>query len=309
MHRRRLIRCLTLFAATLAVAHAADRPEVGFADGRIFPESLTSTKDGTLYIGSMELGSVYRAMPSASTASVWIPPHSHGLQNVLGVLADEASGTLWVCSATLKPGQAPSGETSLNAFALADGAFKKTYPLPGNGLCNDTAVAADGTAYVTDTLGARVLRLKKGAAALEEWVADKALLATADGLALLGDGALYVNAISKGTIVRIPIKGDGSAGPLTPVDLPSLGRPDGMRSVGSRTLVVADGGGRLVEVTVNGAKGDVRILKEGLVGGPVGVTVAGGMAYVVEGQLNLRADPSRDPGKFRVTGVPYQAPR
>ena len=43
-----------LLIATVGLAcvlHAADRPEITFADGRIFPESLTSTKDGTLYIG------------------------------------------------------------------------------------------------------------------------------------------------------------------------------------------------------------------------------------------------------------------
>jgi len=39
----------------------------------------------------------------------------------------------------------------------------------------------------------------------------------------------------------------------------------------------------------------------------VAVTVAGGMAYVVEGKLNLRNDPSKDPGPFRVIGVPYQS--
>jgi len=304
--RPQIFLSVIVCAMTLAVAQAADRTEIGFADGRIFPESLTSTPDGTLYIGSMELGSVYRATPSSTSASVWIPPHSHGLQSVLGVLADQASGTLWVCSGILKPGQPPGGETSLNAFALSDGAFKQTYPLPGNGLCNDIAVSA-GNTYITDTLGARVLRLKKGATTLEEWAVDKTLLATADGLAFLGDGALYVNSVGKGTIVQIPINPDGSAGRLTQLDLPLLGRPDGMRPVGANKLIVADGGGRLLEVTVSGTKGEVKVLKEGLAGGPVAVTVAGGMAYVVEGKLNLRNDPSKDPGPFRVIGVPYQA--
>jgi hypothetical protein len=33
------------------------------------------------------------------------------------------------------------------------------------------------------------------------------------------------------------------------------------------------------------------------------------MVYVVEGQLNLRGDLSKDPGPFRIIGVPYQAPK
>jgi hypothetical protein len=39
-------------------------------------------------------------------------------------------------------------------------------------LCNDMVVAADGTVYVTDTLSGRILRLKKGASALETWATD-----------------------------------------------------------------------------------------------------------------------------------------
>ena len=60
---------LAVSAVILAVVQAADRTEIGFADGRVFPESLTSTPDGTLSIGSMELGSVYRATPRAGKHS------------------------------------------------------------------------------------------------------------------------------------------------------------------------------------------------------------------------------------------------
>ena len=70
---------------------AADRTEITFADARIFPESLTSTKDGTLFFGSLGQDSVYRATPSSSKAEVWIQPKANGLSTVLGVLADEDS--------------------------------------------------------------------------------------------------------------------------------------------------------------------------------------------------------------------------
>jgi len=55
-----------------------------------------------------------------------------------------------------------SGETALKAFTLKNAALKASYPFPGNGACNDIAVAPDGTVYATDTSGGRVLRLKKG---------------------------------------------------------------------------------------------------------------------------------------------------
>ena len=50
---RRPLAIVTIVAAALGVAHAADRAEIRFADGRIFPESVTSTRDGTIYAGSL----------------------------------------------------------------------------------------------------------------------------------------------------------------------------------------------------------------------------------------------------------------
>lgn len=119
------------FAGLLFVAvRAADRTEVGFAGGRIFPESITSTRNGTLIIGSLGLDSVYRALPDSTRAESWIAPKSNGLQNVLGVYADEAANILWVCtSASGGRGGAPVvGETAVKSFDLSSGAFKASYP-------------------------------------------------------------------------------------------------------------------------------------------------------------------------------------
>ena len=145
MQRRALIGAAIV--AAVCGLQAADRPEITFTDGRIFPESLTSTKNGTLYIGSLGQDSVYRATGKEEKASVWIQPKSNGLQTVLGVFADEPAGVLWVCaSAGGGRGGAPVvGETAMKAFSLKDASFKASYPFPGNGVCNDMAVAKDGT--------------------------------------------------------------------------------------------------------------------------------------------------------------------
>src|SRR5262245_15423228 len=233
----RIATALLVLGVTLA-AQAGARTEITFADGRIFPESVTSTTDGTLYFGSLGLDSVYRATPKSSRAEVWIQPKSNGLQSVTGVLADEPAGVLWVCaSATGGRGGAPVvGETALKAFNLKDASFKASYAFPGNGFCNDMAAAPDGTVYVTDTTGARVLRLKKNAAALDVWAADKALLNTADGIAILADGAVYVNSVGQHFLARIPVNADGSAGTIAKLETSMpIRQPDGMRSVGRNT--------------------------------------------------------------------------
>jgi sugar lactone lactonase YvrE len=303
--------CVTgTFACIIAlscIVQAADRSTITFADGRIFPESLTSTKNGDIYFGALGQNAVYRAAKGSSVATAWIKPKTGDLQQVLGVFADEKAGVLWVCSsATGGRGGAPYvGDTTLKSFALKDASLKGSYTFPGNGFCNDIAVAKDGTVYAADTTQGRVLRLKKGSSTLDVWANDAMQLAGADGVALLGDGNLYVNSVTQSTLMRIPVKADGSAGPIEKLQ-PSqaLMGPDGMRSVGSRTLLLVEGG-RLDEVTITGNKAEVKVLKDGMPG-ITAVTLVGNTAYVSEARLNARTG-TADPGPFRALSVPYKA--
>jgi hypothetical protein len=144
MHRRSpTFAILTALIGLACFDQAADRTDITFADGRIFPESLTSTKNGAVYVGSLGQDSVYRAAPKASTAETWIKPKTNGLQTVLGVFADEPAGVLWVCASASggRGGEPVVGEMALKAFNLKDGSFKASYAFPGSGLCNDVAVA------------------------------------------------------------------------------------------------------------------------------------------------------------------------
>ena len=102
----------------------------------------------------MAKGTIYRAAPGAAQAEPWILASATGLTNVLGVLADDKSNTLWVCqNATGGRGGAPvAGQTALRSFDLKSGAAKGTYPFPPNSrICNDIAVSADGTAYASES--------------------------------------------------------------------------------------------------------------------------------------------------------------
>src|ERR1035438_491893 len=171
-----------------ASAYAAPITEITLPGTRVFPESITSTSDGTLIVGSLGHGNVSRIAPGSAMAEEWIKPGTGGLNNVLGVFADEKAKTLWVCSNNLEnKGEA----TSAKAFDLKTGAPKGTYQLPGDGtLCNDIAVAADGTAYFTDTRQGSVVMLKPGGKELEI-AAKNPLLAGADGLAFGDKTILY----------------------------------------------------------------------------------------------------------------------
>lgn len=298
--------------ATASAALAAERTQITVKDTGEFPESITSTKDGAVIFGSISKGIIYKAAPGSATAEPWIQPASGNLKNVLGVFADERARTLWVCSIVRPvPGQPePAPDTALKSFNLKTGAFKKSYDFPDHkGVCNDIAVAKDGTIYATETGDGKVLRLKPGASKLEVWASDP-LLASADGIAVLADGAIYVNGVRTGNLVRIAVKPDGSAGTMMKLETSRpLSRPDGMRSVGPNTILLAEGEGRADEVVVNGEKAEIKTLRGDFKDQPTAVTLVGKTVFVLEAKLNYLNDEKlkgQDPGPFRATAVPYQ---
>lgn len=271
---------LTSFAS---LARAQNRAEVTINDTGVVAENLTSSRDGTVYFGSMSKGTIYRAAPGAAKAEPWILASTAGLTRVLGVLADDKTNTLWVCQNATdgRDGTPVTGQTALRSFDLKSGAAKGTYPFPpSSGICNDIALSGDGTAYVSESFGGRVHRLKPGATALEVWKSDEQLNII-DGLALLADGSLYVNNFATGKLFRIPVNPDGSAGTIVPIEtsLP-LVRPDGLRSVGPRTLLQAEQQGRVAELTISGDSAKVHVVQDGLTRAS-GVTVVGNTAFVL----------------------------
>ena len=269
--------------ASIARVPALARTQIAPEDTAVSPENITSSRDGTVYFGSMTKGTIYRAVPGAARAEPWILASTAGLTRVLGVLADDESNMLWVCqNATTGTGGAPVvGQPALRAFDLTSGAAKGTYPFPPNSrICNDIAVSSDGTAYVSESYGGRVHRLKRGATALDVWASDSALNVV-DGLAFLADGSLYVNNIATGKLYRIPVKSDGSAGAIVPIETSMpLGRPDGLRTASPRTLIQAEQAGRVTELTIDGDRAEVRVVRDGLTR-PSGVTILGDSAIVL----------------------------
>jgi len=279
----RLLLAVAAVASLSALVRAQDRKEVTINDTGTQAENLTSSQDGSVYFGSTAKGTIYRAAPGASQAEPWIQASAAGLTNVLGVLADDKTNTLWVCqNNTGGRGGAPVvGQTALRSFDLKSGAAKATYPFPTNGgVCNDMAVAGNGTVYVTESFSNRIHRLKPGATALDIWLTDPKF-AGIDGVALLADGAVYVNTFFAGEVFRIPVNPDGSAGTMLKIETSMpLTRPDGLRTVGPQTLIQAEGGGRVAELTIKDNRAEVRVLREGLTGA-TGVTVAGDTALVL----------------------------
>jgi sugar lactone lactonase YvrE len=303
--------CTAGFLLMLAgVAHAQTTP-AGVPD-KSFPESVTSTRDGTLYVGSFNLGGVVKVAPGGK-AEQFIKPGAADSRSVLGVLADEPRSTLYVCSNDISgfgvPGPSDVKGAWLKMFDLATGAPKGSFALKGPAsLYNDIAVGADGTAYVSDSLAPYVYSLKPGGTELEVWATDPVLAPAKDGVGLDGiavgaDGNLYVTTFIPAKLFRIAAS-SGKAGAITELK-PSrpLALADALRASGDGFLLI-EGSGKLDKVTVKGNDADIATIADGLAE-PVSVTQVGNTGWVAEGKLSyiIGDNKGKDPGPFAIKPV------
>jgi hypothetical protein len=313
----RKIGTLALSVVTAAVAGCASMapslppapPQIVVDGERVFPESMTSSADGSVFFGSIGNKMIYRAAPGADKAEPFVQPGTDSVQSTFGVFADSKTNTLWACSNLLGPPGGPPA--TLYAFDLKTGAPKGHYPFVTKGaLCNDIATTADGTAFATDTNNMQVEVLKKGAAALAVWVGADGSLGkrggAVDGLSVLGHRVI-INELAASKLFSVDINQDGSAG--TPVEVTldhPISRPDGMRTFGKSAVLIVEGGegGKLEKVTFDGNNGKVELIKQGYPDGPVAVTVVGTTAYVCEGQLGAMM---RRPGTAAPEPKPFKA--
>jgi sugar lactone lactonase YvrE len=301
--------CTTILTLGAASVHAAPPvTEITLPGSRLYTESITSTKDGTLILGSLGKGNVSRIAPGTTNVVEWIKPGTNGLNQVFGVYADEKFNNLWVCSD--RTGDAGGEAPAVKSFDLKTGAPKGSYPLPGDKqFCNDIAVADDGTAYITDTGQALVFMLKPGAKELEIAAKDP-LLEGADGLAFGERGVLYVNSVTKNKLLRVDLGPDGKSKSVTELKLSKpIGGPDGMRAIGKNRLLMAENAGNMDVITFSGPGGkqaDINTIKSGLESTPA-VTATRGMAWIAEGKLNYLDDPNlkdKNPDPFKMYAVP-----
>jgi hypothetical protein len=299
-------------------AVAASGETIVLPGTRAFPESVTASKDGTLYIGSLAEGGVARALPGSNAAEPWIKPAAFGTASILGVLADDGSQTLWVCSNDMSASgvTVPRGSpgSALKGFDLKTGEGKVSAEFPNTpALCNDIAVGNDGSVYVTNTARPEILRLNPKTQQLEVWFTDPALQpppgqAGLDGIVFGSDGNLYVDRYTPADLFRINVR-DGKPTGFTKL---RTSRPlvltDALRDVGPHTFLLVEGGGRLDSVVIAGERADVQTLRDGLIV-PTGVTAVGHTAWVSEGQLSILFDPVKKGTQpqlpFRLYAVPF----
>ncbi len=284
-----------------------------------FPESITSTSDGLLFVGRLGDGGIVRVKPRTAESTVFVQPGALGSRSILGVFADEASNTLWACSNDLSalggPATGPETGSALKGFDLKTGLGKRSVSLPGShAFCNDITVDGKGSVYVTDSANPSILRLSPGAATFEVFAQDPAFSPPQggfgpDGIAFGSDGNLYVTTYTVGELVRVEVK-DGRPGRITTLSgTRHLQFPDALRALGNNRFLLIEGSGSLDRVVIRGDAFVVTPIHGGFAT-PTSVARIGTTAWVSEGQLAFFFDHSTKDASpslpFRIYAVPLR---
>src|SRR5258708_247422 len=271
-----------IIAGCLMASNAFAAPAlISLPGDRVFPENITSAKDGTIYVGSLGSGGIFRIKPGATKADLWIKPGAFGSRSIFGVLADEQSDTLWTCSNDMSAlgiviARTENGSV-LKVFDLKTGQGKGCAKLSADHtFCNDIAIGPDGSAFVTNTAAPEILRLPPRKSQLEVWANDPLLTPPAggsglDGIAFGSDGNLYVDTYTPGEIFRVDVV-DGNPCKVTKLK-PSrpLTLSDAIRPLGGNEFLIIEGAGRLDRMRIQRDNAAIETLKSGYAI-PTGVT-------------------------------------
>ncbi len=248
-----------------------DALEIALPDS-FYPEGITATKGGRLFIGSVQTGNIWTVEAGGDTAEPFVTSLK---PSIIGMTVSRDGNTVWACNTDLSA-TPPAG--TVVGVDITDGAVVALHSLPpsaAGSFCNDLIMSPNGALWVTESFGGRLFRiapedlLVDGDATV--WLEDAQLTGPAagtfgaNGLALLG-GQLFIANTDRRALLSIDPTLEAPTGQdLIPVRLTAAGapyllvRPDGITALpGSSTdlLVVenglrTEGGKRLVRVSID----------------------------------------------------------
>jgi sugar lactone lactonase YvrE len=252
--------------------------------GAYFPESISASPTGALYVSSITTGEIVRFAHGSSTPTTFVSDDVN--VGTAGVMVDPLRGVLWACAIDLSF----QTQSELRAFDLRTGALVASYPMPAGGVCADIALAW-GDVYVTDTGGGRIDRLttdrfwRADCGKLKVWASDPRFVGAplgVNGIAFNGLRTLYTTNYSTGELFAVRIGLDGSAQPAAQIVLDTPAAfPDGIRWRGG-FLYVAENENGLSRI--NPRTGE-RTLIDRTLDQPSSLVFVGDDMWITQGQI------------------------
>ncbi|MBI5387741.1 MAG: SMP-30/gluconolactonase/LRE family protein [Verrucomicrobia bacterium] len=207
------------------------------------PEGLTVDGQGNAYVSMALTGEIRKIAPDDTQSTL------AQLSPMVTGLTVDASNNVFVGLAALSP----PDPTNHGVWRIQpDGSASRFAALPMDSLPNDVVFGPGQMLYVTDTIGGRIFRIDNAGTATA-WVFSTLLLGApnpqpphpafpigANGLAFVGTNAFVCNT-DLGTLVRVPVNLDGTAGtPEIFTGGPLLGGADGLKADANGNLYVAN---------------------------------------------------------------------
>jgi hypothetical protein len=228
--------------------------------------------------------SILAQLPPGGKCGIFPGPATLGL-------ARAHDGTLYVAEC--------SGTSATGVWRLRpDSAPVQIAELPADGFPNGMAIDnRTGDLYVADSFLGTVWKVPtRGGGAPSAWATgpalDKVSFGGANGLALHGN-AVWVSNTDQGSIVRIPIRGDGSSGPIEPAVTGLNGGVDDFSVVGRDNTIVAalNMANEVIQVQPGQHPRVLLTAADGL-STPTSVRVRNGTLYVTSAAYFTATDPN-----------------
>ncbi|MEV0480244.1 hypothetical protein AB0I69_06430 [Streptomyces sp. NPDC050508] len=276
-----------------------------FAAGEI-PENITVNPDGSVTLSLLGSCAVCERTHGPELMRI----SASGQRTVLatGQVGEAISGNTRGSDGTVYYSVWAPGNAARNGVyrLLADGTPQRIAALPADAGPNGLAIDPTGrTLYIADSLKGIIWSVPTAGGPATPWLTDAALAPVPTEALPIGanglrfhNGALWISNFNKGTLLRVPVTGTGTAGPIHLVTggLPNI---DDLSFLAPRSDVVfaaqngsssQNGPDRVVVIYPNGTSKAVLTSADGLAS-PSATAVRGDRLYITDGGVPEPHDP------------------